>query len=289
MHRNFFHTIAPPAGDVTAKLPQRHGQYYTFTSVTSSSSSSHIFSFSPCSRRQHLLSASWPTLVFSSNRLSSARLNLHLSETSALLSSARLSPLSQSPPDCLPPVSTFICLKALLQLSTVRLPRLHLSILRPSVSYTSILHVFVFHHSHTCLSVCSLLSVSPPPISHSPVKTFAILTVCEELIQDQLDCHTQHLKAPVHSPAPPCVRLIKNVRLITCCVCVCTYSNCWCLCVCVGSSSVSSMVSLSRGSEDLVVPPPVPPRRRPESAPAESSPSKVRVCARARGASTRVF
>ncbi|KAF7644296.1 hypothetical protein LDENG_00224400 [Lucifuga dentata] len=41
------------------------------------------------------------------------------------------------------------------------------------------------------------------------------------------------------------------------------------------SSSVSSMVSFSRGSEDVSIPPPVPPRRRPESAPAESSPSKV--------------
>ncbi|TMS23660.1 Son of sevenless-like protein 1 [Larimichthys crocea] len=41
------------------------------------------------------------------------------------------------------------------------------------------------------------------------------------------------------------------------------------------SSSVSSMVSFSRGSEDVPIPPPVPPRRRPESAPAESSPSKV--------------
>lgn len=42
-----------------------------------------------------------------------------------------------------------------------------------------------------------------------------------------------------------------------------------------GSSSVSSMVSFSRGVDDAPVPPPVPPRRRPESAPAESSPSKV--------------
>ncbi|XP_031154459.2 son of sevenless homolog 1 isoform X2 [Sander lucioperca] len=41
------------------------------------------------------------------------------------------------------------------------------------------------------------------------------------------------------------------------------------------SSSVSSMVSFSRASEDVQVPPPVPPRRRPESAPAESSPSKM--------------
>ncbi|XP_030001561.1 son of sevenless homolog 1-like isoform X2 [Sphaeramia orbicularis] len=40
------------------------------------------------------------------------------------------------------------------------------------------------------------------------------------------------------------------------------------------SSSVSSMVSFSRG-DDVPVPPPVPPRRRPESAPAESSPSKM--------------
>nr|XP_024657780.1 son of sevenless homolog 1-like [Maylandia zebra] len=35
------------------------------------------------------------------------------------------------------------------------------------------------------------------------------------------------------------------------------------------------MVSFSRASEDVPVPPPVPPRRRPESAPAESSPSKM--------------
>uniref|UniRef100_A0A4W5QEA3 Son of sevenless homolog 1 (Drosophila) n=1 Tax=Hucho hucho TaxID=62062 RepID=A0A4W5QEA3_9TELE len=41
------------------------------------------------------------------------------------------------------------------------------------------------------------------------------------------------------------------------------------------SSSVSSMVSLHRNTEDVTVPPPVPPRRRPESAPAESSPSKM--------------
>ncbi|XP_031419986.1 son of sevenless homolog 1 isoform X1 [Clupea harengus] len=39
------------------------------------------------------------------------------------------------------------------------------------------------------------------------------------------------------------------------------------------SSSVSSMVY--RSTEDAAVPPPVPPRRRPESAPAESSPSKM--------------
>uniref|UniRef100_A0A8D3DGB1 Ras-GEF domain-containing protein n=1 Tax=Scophthalmus maximus TaxID=52904 RepID=A0A8D3DGB1_SCOMX len=50
------------------------------------------------------------------------------------------------------------------------------------------------------------------------------------------------------------------------------------------SSSVSSMVSFSRGSEDAPVPPPVPPRRRPESAPAESSPSKV--CPRWRSVQT---
>ncbi|XP_061087233.1 LOW QUALITY PROTEIN: son of sevenless homolog 1-like [Conger conger] len=41
------------------------------------------------------------------------------------------------------------------------------------------------------------------------------------------------------------------------------------------SSSVSSMVSFSRNVEDGPKPPPVPPRRRPESAPAESSPSKM--------------
>ncbi|XP_027874434.1 son of sevenless homolog 1 isoform X3 [Xiphophorus couchianus] len=41
------------------------------------------------------------------------------------------------------------------------------------------------------------------------------------------------------------------------------------------SSSVSSMVSFSRTSEDAAIPPPVPPRRRPESAPSESSPTKV--------------
>ncbi|XP_066552603.1 son of sevenless homolog 1 [Amia ocellicauda] len=41
------------------------------------------------------------------------------------------------------------------------------------------------------------------------------------------------------------------------------------------SSSVSSMVSFNRSLEDTAVPPPVPPRRRPESAPAESSPSKM--------------
>ncbi|KAK5873281.1 hypothetical protein PBY51_018333 [Eleginops maclovinus] len=39
------------------------------------------------------------------------------------------------------------------------------------------------------------------------------------------------------------------------------------------SSSVSSIVSFSRGEES--VPPPVPPRRRPDSAPADSSPSKM--------------
>lgn len=42
-----------------------------------------------------------------------------------------------------------------------------------------------------------------------------------------------------------------------------------------GSSSVSSMVTFSRGCDDITVPPPVPPRRRPESAPSESSPSRV--------------
>uniref|UniRef100_A0A673ZIT7 Son of sevenless homolog 1 (Drosophila) n=1 Tax=Salmo trutta TaxID=8032 RepID=A0A673ZIT7_SALTR len=42
-----------------------------------------------------------------------------------------------------------------------------------------------------------------------------------------------------------------------------------------GSSSVSSMVSLHRNTEDTTVPPEVPPRRRPESAPTESSPSKM--------------
>ncbi|KAM4594167.1 LOW QUALITY PROTEIN: son of sevenless homolog 1 [Fundulus diaphanus] len=43
------------------------------------------------------------------------------------------------------------------------------------------------------------------------------------------------------------------------------------------SSSVSSMVSFTRASEDTPVPPPVPPRRRPESAPSESSPSKSKL------------
>ncbi|XP_028676444.1 son of sevenless homolog 1-like isoform X2 [Erpetoichthys calabaricus] len=40
------------------------------------------------------------------------------------------------------------------------------------------------------------------------------------------------------------------------------------------SSSVSSMVMSNLSKEDATAPPPVPPRRRPESAPAESSPSK---------------
>lgn len=40
------------------------------------------------------------------------------------------------------------------------------------------------------------------------------------------------------------------------------------------SASVSS-ISLSKGTDEVPVPPPVPPRRRPESAPAESSPSKI--------------
>ncbi|XP_026130510.1 son of sevenless homolog 1-like [Carassius auratus] len=40
------------------------------------------------------------------------------------------------------------------------------------------------------------------------------------------------------------------------------------------SSSVSSMMSFLRNDE-LPVPPPIPPRRRPESAPAEASPSKM--------------
>uniref|UniRef100_A0A671K9T0 Ras-GEF domain-containing protein n=1 Tax=Sinocyclocheilus anshuiensis TaxID=1608454 RepID=A0A671K9T0_9TELE len=47
------------------------------------------------------------------------------------------------------------------------------------------------------------------------------------------------------------------------------------MCLCLsGSSSVSSMMSFLRNDE-LPVPPPIPPRRRPESAPAESSPSKM--------------
>ncbi|XP_077427478.1 son of sevenless homolog 1 isoform X1 [Vanacampus margaritifer] len=41
------------------------------------------------------------------------------------------------------------------------------------------------------------------------------------------------------------------------------------------SSSMSSMVSFCRPPDDAPLPPPVPPRRRPESAPAESSPSKT--------------
>ncbi|XP_076879589.1 son of sevenless homolog 1 isoform X2 [Brachyhypopomus gauderio] len=41
------------------------------------------------------------------------------------------------------------------------------------------------------------------------------------------------------------------------------------------SSSVSSMVSFHRSTDDTPIPPPVPPRRRPDSAPAESSPSKM--------------
>ncbi|XP_035390033.1 son of sevenless homolog 1 isoform X2 [Electrophorus electricus] len=41
------------------------------------------------------------------------------------------------------------------------------------------------------------------------------------------------------------------------------------------SSSVSSMVSFHRSTDDAPIPPPVPPRRRPDSAPAESSPSKM--------------
>lgn len=40
------------------------------------------------------------------------------------------------------------------------------------------------------------------------------------------------------------------------------------------SASVSS-ISLTKGTDEVPVPPPVPPRRRPESAPAESSPSKI--------------
>lgn len=36
-----------------------------------------------------------------------------------------------------------------------------------------------------------------------------------------------------------------------------------------------SSINFAKTSDDAPVPPPVPPRRRPESAPAESSPSKV--------------
>uniref|UniRef100_A0A8C1NB37 Son of sevenless homolog 1 (Drosophila) n=1 Tax=Cyprinus carpio TaxID=7962 RepID=A0A8C1NB37_CYPCA len=56
-------------------------------------------------------------------------------------------------------------------------------------------------------------------------------------------------------------------------VCVCSDVISVCLCP-SGSSSVSSMMSFLRNDE-LPVPPPIPPRRRPESAPAESSPSKM--------------
>uniref|UniRef100_A0A4W4DVF3 Son of sevenless homolog 1 (Drosophila) n=1 Tax=Electrophorus electricus TaxID=8005 RepID=A0A4W4DVF3_ELEEL len=41
------------------------------------------------------------------------------------------------------------------------------------------------------------------------------------------------------------------------------------------SSTLSSMVSFHRSTDDAPIPPPVPPRRRPDSAPAESSPSKM--------------
>ncbi|XP_043913484.1 son of sevenless homolog 1-like [Protopterus annectens] len=41
------------------------------------------------------------------------------------------------------------------------------------------------------------------------------------------------------------------------------------------STSVSSMISFSKLIDDPSIPPPVPPRRRPDSAPAESSPSKM--------------
>uniref|UniRef100_A0A803TV27 SOS Ras/Rac guanine nucleotide exchange factor 1 n=1 Tax=Anolis carolinensis TaxID=28377 RepID=A0A803TV27_ANOCA len=41
-----------------------------------------------------------------------------------------------------------------------------------------------------------------------------------------------------------------------------------------GSASVSS-ISFPKPSDEITVPPPIPPRRRPESAPAESSPSKI--------------
>ena len=37
-----------------------------------------------------------------------------------------------------------------------------------------------------------------------------------------------------------------------------------------------SSINFTKNSDEAHVPPPVPPRRRPESAPAESSPSKVR-------------
>uniref|UniRef100_A0A8C1HS03 Son of sevenless homolog 1 (Drosophila) n=1 Tax=Cyprinus carpio carpio TaxID=630221 RepID=A0A8C1HS03_CYPCA len=79
------------------------------------------------------------------------------------------------------------------------------------------------------------------------------------------------------SPQPPSSPFhSKNIcveKSMFCPVCVCSDVISVCLCP-SGSSSVSSMMSFLRNDE-LPVPPPIPPRRRPESAPAESSPSKM--------------
>lgn len=42
-----------------------------------------------------------------------------------------------------------------------------------------------------------------------------------------------------------------------------------------GSASISSIMSCNKSVDEAHMPPPIPPRRRPESAPTESSPSKV--------------